>query len=48
MHDDYSLSDVLERMPEVGENVRGALQTISENAGHIKQGLATLKRLDIG
>ena len=23
MHDDYSLSDVLERMPEVGENVRG-------------------------
>jgi hypothetical protein len=35
-------------MPEVGENIRGALQTISENAGHIKQGLARLKRLDIG
>ena len=33
---------------EVGENIRGALQTIGENAGHIKQGLARLKRLDIG
>jgi len=28
---------------EVGENVRGALHTIGENAGHIKQGLAKLK-----
>ncbi|OPB08215.1 hypothetical protein [Pseudomonas synxantha] len=28
---------------EVGNNVRGALETIGENAGHIKQGLATLK-----
>ncbi|ROO03843.1 hypothetical protein BK673_24505 [Pseudomonas fluorescens] len=28
---------------EVGENVRGALWTIGENAGHIKQGLAKLK-----
>lgn len=28
---------------EVGENVRGALQAIDENAGHIKQGLARLK-----
>jgi len=28
---------------DVGENVRGALQTIGENAGHIKQGLAKLK-----
>lgn len=28
---------------ETGENVRGALQTIGENAGHIKQGLARLK-----
>ncbi|NWD81006.1 hypothetical protein HX891_11540 [Pseudomonas reactans] len=25
---------------EVGENIRGALHTIGENAGHIKQGLA--------
>lgn len=29
---------------EVGDNVRGALQTIGENAGHIKQGLARLKQ----
>ncbi len=28
---------------ETGDNVRGALQTIGENAGHIKQGLAKLK-----
>lgn len=32
---------------EVGENVRGALQTIGENAGYIKQGLARLKSLGI-
>ncbi|MHC8334690.1 hypothetical protein [Pseudomonas sp. LB3P25] len=70
MPDDYSLSDVLQRIyqnqlaleaavmeltlrvekqgvAEIGDNVRGALQTISENAGHIKQGLARLKRRDI-
>lgn len=28
---------------ETGLNVRGALQIISENAGHIKQGFARLK-----
>lgn len=28
---------------EVGANVRGALWTIGENAGYIKQGLARLK-----
>lgn len=28
---------------DAGDNVRGALQTIGENAGHIKQGLARLK-----
>ncbi|OPG73096.1 hypothetical protein B1219_08165 [Pseudomonas ogarae] len=28
---------------EVGENVRGALQTIGENSGHIRQGLAKLR-----
>lgn len=33
---------------EVGGNVRGALWTLGENAGHIKQGLARLKKLDIG
>jgi hypothetical protein len=27
---------------EAGENVRGALHTIGENEGHIKQGLAKL------
>ena len=27
----------------VGENVRGALETIGENAGHINQGFARLK-----
>ncbi|WP_063033529.1 hypothetical protein [Pseudomonas yamanorum] len=30
--------------PEVGQNVRGALETIGENSGHIKQGLARLKK----
>jgi hypothetical protein len=29
--------------PELGENVRGALEAIGENAGHIKQGLARLR-----
>ncbi|QXI20133.1 hypothetical protein HU724_013850 [Pseudomonas iranensis] len=28
---------------EVGDNVRGALRAIGENAGHIKQGLARLR-----
>ncbi|MFJ2362498.1 hypothetical protein ACIPIN_02060 [Pseudomonas sp. NPDC087697] len=28
---------------DVGDNVRGALHAIGENAGHIKQGLARLK-----
>jgi hypothetical protein len=28
---------------ETGENVRGALYVIGENAGHIKQGLAKLR-----
>ncbi|MEJ5279802.1 hypothetical protein WH299_11050 [Pseudomonas sp. MYb541] len=30
---------------DVGDNVRGALYTIGENAGYIKQGLARLKKL---
>lgn len=29
--------------PEVGDNIRGALEAIGENAGHIKQGLAKLR-----
>lgn len=31
-------------LSDVGENVRGALWGIGENAGHIKQGLAKLRR----
>lgn len=30
---------------DVGNNVRGALETIGENSGHIKQGIARLKKL---
>ena len=30
--------------PEVGDNVRSALYTIGENAGHIKQGLTRLSK----
>lgn len=30
---------------DVGGNVRGALQTIDENAGYIRQGLARLKAM---
>lgn len=33
---------------EVGNNVRGALDTIGENAGYIKQGLAKLKSSSSG
>lgn len=33
---------------DVGENVRGTLMTIDENAGHIKQGLARLKGTNFG
>jgi hypothetical protein len=29
--------------PEVGENVRGALNTLGKNAGHIKQGPAKFR-----
>ncbi|WLG81079.1 hypothetical protein PSH89_07890 [Pseudomonas sp. FP1911] len=32
---------------EMGGNVRGALHTIGENAGHIKQGLARLRGADL-
>ncbi len=33
---------------KTGENIRGALESISENAGHIKQGLAKLKGSSTG
>jgi hypothetical protein len=32
---------------DVGTNIRGALDAISQNAGHIKQGIARLKNLNI-
>ncbi|NWE68977.1 hypothetical protein HX857_09685 [Pseudomonas gingeri] len=31
---------------DVDDNVRGALEVIGENAGHIKQGLAKLRGLE--
>ena len=33
---------------EVGDNIRVALDTIGENAGHIKQGLARFRGLELG
>lgn len=34
--------------PEVGDNVRGALEAVGGNAGHIKQGLAKLRGTNLG
>jgi hypothetical protein len=71
MADDYSLSNLLERMylnqlaleaglmelalcletggaAEIGSNIRGALETLGDNAGFIKQGLARLKAQEVG
>ncbi|WP_369683781.1 hypothetical protein [Pseudomonas costantinii] len=31
---------------EAGRNARGALETIGENAGHIRQGIARLRAAD--
>lgn len=33
--------------PEAGENVHGTLETIGENAGHIKQDLAKLWGIEL-
>ncbi|MDT9678134.1 hypothetical protein F6R97_26810 [Pseudomonas sp. JV414] len=33
---------------EVGSNVRGALEAVGENAGHIKQGLAKIRGTNLG
>lgn len=30
--------------PTVGDNIRGSLYTLGENAGHIRQGLARLRQ----
>lgn len=45
---EITLSLEQQGLVEVAENVRGALEAIGENAGHIKQGLARLKRLGSG
>ncbi|MCF5233834.1 MULTISPECIES: hypothetical protein [unclassified Pseudomonas] len=34
--------------PKVGDNIRGALEAIGENAGHIKQGLAKFRGTNLG
>lgn len=31
-----------QELSDAGENVRGAIESIGSNAGHLKQGLATL------
>lgn len=40
---ELALQSEKQGMDEVGNNVRGALFIIGENAGHIKQGLAKLR-----
>lgn len=40
---ELALQSEKQGMDEVGDNVRGALSVIGENAGHIKQGLAKLR-----
>lgn len=40
---ELALQSEKQGMDEVGDNVRGALFVIGENAGHIKQGLAKLR-----
>ncbi|MCT8963521.1 hypothetical protein MN113_20305 [Pseudomonas veronii] len=45
---ELTLSAEKRGLGDVGENVRGVLSTIGDNAGHIKQGLARLRGLDIG
>ncbi|KOY04118.1 hypothetical protein [Pseudomonas nunensis] len=42
---ELTLQVEVQGLADVGDNVRGALETIGENAGHIKQGLARLKKL---
>ncbi|MCD7039650.1 hypothetical protein [Pseudomonas petroselini] len=40
---ELTLQSEKQGLDEVGNNVRGALFVIGENAGHIKQGLAKLR-----
>lgn len=44
---ELALQSEKEGLQVVGENVRGALFVISENAGHIKQGLAKLRSKNV-
>ncbi|WP_405647362.1 hypothetical protein [Pseudomonas sp. Ld6] len=45
---ELALQSEKQGMDKVGDNVRGALFVIGENAGHIKQGLAKLKGTNRG
>jgi len=40
---ELTLQSEKQGLDEVGNNIRGALFVIGENAGHIKQGLAKLR-----
>jgi len=40
---ELTLQSEKQGMDEVGDNIRGALWVLGENAGHIRQGLAKLK-----
>ncbi|WP_256822152.1 MULTISPECIES: hypothetical protein [unclassified Pseudomonas] len=40
---ELTLQNEKQGLSEMGDNVRGALFVIDENAGHIKQGLAKLR-----
>ncbi|MCV2220598.1 hypothetical protein ND528_03345 [Pseudomonas sp. C98] len=40
---ELTLSTQKQGLPDVVENVRGALWGIGKNAGHVKQGLANLR-----
>lgn len=45
---EFALQSERQGLSEVGDNVRGALFVIGENAGHIKQGLAKFKSSNSG
>ncbi|AZE56930.1 hypothetical protein C4K03_4792 [Pseudomonas synxantha] len=45
---ELALQSEKQGLSEVGDNVRGALFVIGENAGYIKQGLAKLKSSNSG
>lgn len=45
---EFALQSERQGLSEVGDNVRGALFVIGENAGHIKQALLKLKASSSG